>query len=238
MTIIGSGVLLSACTPEVVHHNNAGNKRFAEGAYDEAVTEYRQAQLDEPDLAEPYYNAANAYNRQAQLETTLAQAQQALRTADTDLAARTWYNLGNAYFDAERWPEAVAAYQEALRIRPDDVDAKHNLELALQKLQEQQQQEQQQRNQQNNEQQQNQDSETDDQSQSGEVTPTPAGQPETSEEHDQATPKPSGTPQETDGLTSEQARQLLQAVVGDSETLQERLQKIYPVPGPPPERDW
>lgn len=232
MTIIGSGMLLSACAPEVVRHNNAGNERFAKGAYDEAIAEYRQAQLDEPDRAEPYYNAANAHNRQAQLETTLAQAQQALKTADTDLAARIWYNLGNAHFDAERWPEAVAAYQQALRMHPDDLDAKHNLELALQR------QEQQQQNQQNQEQQRNQESETHDPSQSGEVTPTPAGQPETSEEQDQATPEPSGGAQETEGLTPEQARQLLQAVVGDGETLQERLQEIHLVPGPPPERDW
>ena len=238
LTIIGLGVLLSACAPNVVHHNNAGNERFAEGAYDEAIAEYRQAQLDKPDRPEPYYNAANACNRQAQLETTLAQAQQALKTANADLAAQIWYNLGNAYFDAERWPEAIAAYQEVLRTHPDDLDAKHNLELALQKLKEQRQQEQQQQNQQNQEQQQNQESTTDGQSQSGEATPTPTGQPETSEEQNQATPEPSGAAPETEGITPEQARQLLQAVVGDNETLQERLQKIYPVPGPPPERDW
>lgn len=237
-TIISMGMLFSACAPKVVQHNNAGNERFAEGAYDEALAEYRQAQLDEPDQAEPYYNAANAHNRQAQLETALAQAQQALKTADADLAAQIWYNLGNAYFDAENWPEAIAAYQRALRIRPDDLDAKHNLELALQELKEQQQQEQQQQNQQDPEQQQNQESKPDDQPQPGEVTPTPASQTGTSEDQNQATPQSSGTEQETEGITPEQARQLLQAVVGDSETLQERLQEVYPVLGPPPERDW
>jgi len=224
-------MFLGACTPDTVQHNNTGNERFAEGAYDEALAEYHQAQLDDPDRAEPYYNAANVYNREAQLEKTLAQAQQALKTAAPNLAAQIWYNLGNAYFDVAKWSEAIAAYQEALRINPDDLDAKHNLELALQKLDDQQQQEQQQ---------QNQEPETsDDQSQAGEATPTPGGHPANPRDSDQGNPTPSGAAQETQSrITPEQARQLLQAVVGHSETLQERLREIYQVPGPPPERDW
>jgi Ca-activated chloride channel family protein len=227
-----AGIFLSACAPGAVRHNNAGNERFAEGAYGEAIAEYRQAQVDEPDKVEPYYNAANAYNRQRQLEAVLAQAQQALKTADSDLATQTWYNLGNAYFDAEQWSQAIAAYQEALRLNPDDLDAKHNLELALQKLEEQKQQEQQQAEQESQE------SESNEQSQSGETTPTPASQSETAEEQNQATPEPSGEAHETEGMTPEQALQLLQALASDSETLQERLREIFQVPGAPPEEDW
>jgi hypothetical protein len=48
-------VALSACAPDVVRHNEAGNEHFDESAYDDAVAEYRLAQVDEPDLAEPYY---------------------------------------------------------------------------------------------------------------------------------------------------------------------------------------
>jgi Ca-activated chloride channel family protein len=238
--------LLSACAPGVVRHNNAGNEHFAANDYDEALGEYRQAQVEEPDRAEPYYNAANAYNRQSQPDAALAQTQQALKTADPELAARAWYNLGNSHFDAAQWPQAVAAYQEALRLTPDDLDAKHNLELALQKLeeqeqqeqeqqeqeqqeQEQQEQEQQEQEQQEQEQQENQqdkESESDAQSQAGEATPTPASP-------SQAQSQPA-----EEGMTPEQALQLLQALVGDSETLQERLQEIYRVPQPPPEQDW
>ena len=234
MTSLCASLLLSACTSDVVGHNNAGNERFAAGAYDEAIAEYRQAQVKGPDQAEPYYNASNAYNRLAQLDPALAQAQQALKTADPDLAARTWYNLGNAFFDNEKWSEAVAAYQQALRIDPDDLDAKQNLELALKKLEEQQQQQEQQAGQD----QERQESESSDQSQSGQATSTPASQSETSEEGDQVTPEPPGEDQETQGMTPEQALQLLQALVRDSETLQERLQQVYRVPGPPPDRDW
>ena len=236
-------LLLSSCAPAVVTHNNAGNERYVADQYDEAIAEYRQAQVQDPDRAEPYYNAANAYNRQSQLDADLAQAQQALKTAAPELAAQTWYNLGNAYFDAQDWPQAISAYQEALRLKPGDVDAKHNLELALQKLEEQEQQEQEQQQDQQQDQQEGEDqtgeeSENRDQSGTDEATPTPAGQPDASEEQGQATPEPAGEAEETQGMTPEQALQLLQALVGDSETLQERLQEKYRVPLPPPEEDW
>jgi tetratricopeptide (TPR) repeat protein len=222
---------LSACAPAVVRHNEAGNERFAESAYEDALSEYRLAQVDEPDLAEPYYNAANTYNRKREVEGALAQTEQALKTADPVLAAQAWYNLGNAFFGAEQWPQAVEAYKQALRLQPDDWDGKHNLELALQNLQEQQQQQQE-------------GSEDDQQEQQDqeqpEATPSPEGASAASgDQEQQPTPEPSGAPQEeVQGMTEEQALQLLQALLGDNQTLQERLQEIYQVPGPAPAQDW
>ena len=39
-------------------------------------------------------------------------------------------------------------------------------------------------------------------------------------------------------MSEEQAIQLLQALLSDSQTLQERLQQVHRVPGPVPEQDW
>lgn len=227
--------LVGACAPDVTLHNNAGNELFATEAYDEALSEYRQAQVNDPDVAEPYYNAANALNRQGVLEGAEAQTGQALKTADPDLAARAWYNLGNAFFDAETWANAIAAYQAALRIDPNDVDAKRNLELALQKQNEEQQQEQQDK-QDNQQGEQNQQSEESPET----ATPTPSGTEQNTAGQQPEQPAQEGQDQDqgTDSLTPDQARQMFEALVGDGETLQERLQKIFRVPGAPPERDW
>jgi Ca-activated chloride channel family protein len=232
-------LVLSACAPAVVRHNEAGNERFAESAYEEALSEYRLAQVDEPDLAEPYYNAANAHNRQREVEGALAQTEQALKTADPALAAQAWYNLGNAFFDAEQWPQAIEAYKEALRLRPDDVDGKHNLELAQQKLQQQQQQQQQQ-SEGDQQEQQDQDQEQEQDQEQAEAPPSPEEESAASgDQEQQPTPQPSGAPQEeAQGMTEEQALQLLQALLDDSQTLQERLQEMYQVPGPAPAEDW
>lgn len=203
---------LVACAPGAVKHNNQGNTRFAEGEYEQAITEYQLAQVDASDRAEPYYNASNAYNQLGEVEAAAAQAQQALKTAAPGLAAWMWYNLGNAFFGAEQWAEAIAAYQASLRLKSGDLDAKHNLELALQKLQEQEQQQQR------------------------EATPTPAGD----KANQETTPTPESQPssEPIEGMTEEQALQLLQALSQDSQTLQEVLQQMLVTPGPSPERDW
>ena len=222
--------ILGACAAEVVQHNNAGNDRYSDGAYDSAISEYHQAQLSDPDRAEPYYNAANAHNRQAQLDASKSQAQQALKNAGPDLAAKTWYNLGNTLFDTGAWPEAVSAYQEALRIDPNDLDAKHNLELALKEME--QQESPSQKDQQDSSPAGGEDSRLDT------PTPSPPGKTDASDGSNQATPVPSGEAFAKEDMTEEQALQLIEALVRDAETLQERLHDIYRVRGPLPDQDW
>jgi Ca-activated chloride channel family protein len=242
--LVAAGLLviaLSACTSDLARHNAAGNERFAEGEYGEALDRYRLAQVDAPDEPVPYYNAANAHNREGSLEETLAQTQQALKTAPPILAAQAWYNLGNAFFDAQEWAQAVSAYQESLRLAPDDADAKHNLELALRELeaQEAQQQETQERQDAQSEEGQEEEAQQEQVEQAEpESSPTEdasISEVEGSEEGE--TPQPLATPAE-EGMTEEQAEQLLRALLADSQTLQERLRDQQPQPGPPPEQDW
>ncbi len=242
---------LTACVPDVVQYNEAGNEHFEEQAYEPAIEEYKLAQVTEPDLAEPYYNAANAYNRMSQVEAAQLQTEQALKTADPALAAQVWYNLGNAYFDAQQWQLAIEAYKETLRLQPDDQDAKHNLELALQNLEMQQQeqqeqtdskeeQEKQQQEQSSPEEQQEEEQQQEPQEQQeGAATPTPRSEASESQaEQEEQTPQAAEQTEEEQPLTEEQAQQLLRALLSDSQTLQEYLQEIYQVPGPAPEQDW
>lgn len=229
--LMGLSPLFGACTQPEVSHNNAGNERFAKGAYDQALEEYRLAQLADPDLAVPYYNAANSRNRRSQLGAVVALTAQALKTAGPELAANVWYNLANAFFDAEKWPEAITAYQEALRIRTDDRDAKHNLELALRKLEEQQ------SNDTTRQEQKNAHDEANP-SEKGEPTPSPSDHQDQSASQEQLTPEPEEEPQIKDRMSRGQAEQLLEALVGNGETLQERLQKTHPAPGTQPDKDW
>jgi hypothetical protein len=166
------GLLAAACSPSAEKLNAEGNDRFARDAYLEALAAYQSAQIESPELAEPYYNSANALYRQGAYPEALEQMKEALRFAsDETLATSGFFNMGNATYNLESWEEAVDAYTETLLLNPDDQDAKYNLELALQQMQQQEQeqeQEQEQQEQSEEEQDQENDQQQQDQSQSGE----------------------------------------------------------------------
>ncbi len=124
-----------------------GNDAYTRAAYDEAWAAYQAAQIEDPERAEPYYNAANALYRQGQYAEALEQMQLALAYADQEtLAASGFFNRGNSAFNSEDPAAAVESYRQALLRNPDDLDAKYNLELALQQLEQQEQENQEQPN--------------------------------------------------------------------------------------------
>jgi len=274
--------------------NQAGNNQFYADAYDEAWGMYQSAQMENPELAEPYYNAANALYKQGLYEEALTQMGVALQFAsDESLAEQVFFNLGNSSFNMQDMETAVSSYIEALLRNPDDADAKYNLELAL--VQEQEQQEQEEQEQEEQEQEEQEQDESEDSSEEGEEQEDQSGEGEEeqdesqdgeegedeqegdesegedeqegdeSEGEDPSDPQEGegeeeGDPQDGEGqpseptdeegndgftpapgerMTEEQAEQLLAAIAGGSQTLQEALGQIMMVPnGQPPVQDW
>jgi len=263
-------ILLTGCGSSAGRWNQKGNDAFDKQDYATALEAYKTAQVEGPDRPQPYYNAANTYYRQADYQQAQLQAQAAQRSAGGALAQHTIYNMGNAYFNSQQFEQAIEAYKEALRLNPADQDAKHNLELALQQMQNQQAQQQPQNQSQDNQsdqQNQQQNSQPNQQNQpnkNGENPSTPAAATPTpdsgGEPQPQATPSAQPTPNSSGGqsqpnqqdqsgqgqqpqgqpqpLTEEQARQILEAIADETETLQEHLQRIFVSPGGPPEYDW
>jgi Ca-activated chloride channel family protein len=227
--------------PEVVVQNERGNAQYAQAAYAEALEAYRRAEVEAPERPEPHYNAANAHNRLGQVEETLAETQQALKSEDVQLRAQAWYNLGNAYLDAQRWAEAIKAYREALRLVPDDLDAKHNLELALKQLEQQQSSQSSQSDADENQDEEQTRDQEEGQSPQGadeQQTPTPSPGASGGGGEQEPTIEPQGQPQSMEGMTREQAQHLLEALLGDAQTLQERLQEQRGAAAGAPLEDW
>jgi tetratricopeptide (TPR) repeat protein len=125
---------ISACTANPAEYNTTGNRYYDEKRFDEALKVYQMAQVTSPDIPQPYFNAANALTQMGELEQALAALNQALKTADSELKAKSYYNLGNIYFQMNLYDQAVESYQHALLYDPTDNDARYNLELALNKL--------------------------------------------------------------------------------------------------------
>jgi Flp pilus assembly protein TadD len=125
---------LAGCGVNTAERNNAGISSYSQGDSASALRDFQAAQVASPDQAEPYFNAASAYTQSGDLDRALAALQQALKTANDDLAAQAYYNLGNVYFEMRRFEDAVQAYEQSLLLHPDDEDARHNLELALKQI--------------------------------------------------------------------------------------------------------
>ena len=289
--VLVMGFLLVGCAGERGAQLVAdGNAQFSAEVYDAAQTNYSEARAAGVSNGVPIYNTANTQFRQSLYPEAALTMVEALNLADEALSAEAWFNLGNSYYVQEAWEQAVEAYKEALRVNPEDLDAKYNLELALNQI-EQQEQEEEQSQDQDEEQTPDEESEEQEQDQSEEEeesgedepseedepaeeepatpdeageeeppTPTPesgegdASEEESEEEQDEgggqgeqdseSEADPSAPEQQnpnagdTGDLTEEQAIQLLDAIEQGTETLQERLQQIYTVPGPPPTQDY
>jgi tetratricopeptide (TPR) repeat protein len=238
-------IFLSACGASAASYNNQGNKSYESEQYNEALNSYTAAKQEDPNLPEPYYNSGNTFYRQGDLDAAGLQLQEALRSQDDELAQKSFYNLGNAYFKQEDWMGAIDAYRQALLLDPDDAQAKYNLELALQNLFQQQAAQQQQQQQGQNEQQQptqgggQQPNQQPQQPQPGEgEEPEGGGEGEQQDEESGQNDQPQ-EPQPSQGqLSPDEAKQLLDALGQDSQTLQERLQQQFGGPALPPQQDW
>ena len=276
---------LAACGNSAEKLNNEGNEAYAQQAYEDALASYQSAQIENPELVEPHYNAANTLYRAGDYAGALEELQKALALADggdesqpLEIAQASFFNAGNSSFNAQELDAAVDAYRRALLLNPDDLDAKYNLELALQ--QQQQEQQDQEQNQDQNQDQQNQDEQNQDQQdqenqdeqnqdqqqqdqqdqqqQDGDQQESDQqqdGQPQDEQQDEQQQDQqpgegepqpadedpngqPSYAPAPGERMSEEQAKQLLAAIAGGSDTLMERLNQILYVNQQPPKQDW
>lgn len=187
---------------------------FAEGRFPEAVEAAERAHRLAPEDPRTQLNLGTtllAADRTDEALEPLTRAAERLEAglADADgppspdrfgLAATAHYNLGNAKLRSQDLAGAVEAYEQALRREPDHLDAKHNLEVALERLRQQQQQQQQQqqgsqgdRGDQPRETPPPEGSEGGDETQQEQPRPQPEGSPETGEEPQPQASEPEGT---------------------------------------------
>ncbi len=205
---------LMACGPTPAQVNNSGHEAYLGGDYASALETYQDAQLRAPESAEPHYNSGNALYRTEEYEEASQSYDESLQHAAGELRSHGFFNRGNAAFQREQYPEAVEAYEEVLRVNPDDLDAKHNLELALRRMSpEDEQQQEEQEDEQEDEQEQDEEDEQEEE------------QDAESQEQDQP-------------ITETQARQILESVGEAAQTLQERRGQVLVSPKPPSEFDW
>ena len=112
-----------------------GDRLYDQQKYRDAEAAYRRAETD-PVAA---YNAGNAAFQQGKYDAAAGLFKKAAAIAkDKSTQSDAFYNLGNAYLQQGKWAEAIVAYESSLRLRANRPDAKKNLQIAKNKLNEQQ----------------------------------------------------------------------------------------------------
>ena len=118
--------------------NKQGAKLYNEHRIDEALSKWRDAQIDSPDRKELHYNIGNALHEQKKYEEAFKEYEKSLDAKKDELKSKTYYNMGNTHYRIGKLPEAIKDYEKSLEIDPDDEDAKYNIEFIKKKMQEEQ----------------------------------------------------------------------------------------------------
>lgn len=140
--VMAATMLLASATPARAGAAD-GEKAYADGRYEEALTHWKSAGEAAPTDARLRFNAGTAAYRAGRHDEAADAFRGAIEHGDPALQHRAYYDLGNARFRAaeaaaEQTPEearkafdeAIGAYDGALALDPDDADARFNRDVA------------------------------------------------------------------------------------------------------------
>jgi tetratricopeptide (TPR) repeat protein len=110
-----------------------GSRQYSTKRYEESTQSFATADRLSPNPQSAFNlgTAQIAAGKTSEGSATLARAMQ-----NRALRADTLYNRGNSALASKAYEYAVRDYVETLKLRPDDAQAKRNLEIALDRLQE------------------------------------------------------------------------------------------------------
>jgi tetratricopeptide (TPR) repeat protein len=140
MTLPLLGLLAVGWADPVRDETARGIEAYDARRYEAALTSFLRAEERSPDRPLLSFNVAAALYQQKRYEEALAAYERSRE--DPATTAASFYGAGNALFRMGKLPEAAELYKQALRRDPTDVDAKHNLEIVQQRIDESKNQEQ------------------------------------------------------------------------------------------------
>lgn len=215
-----------------------GNRDFENKQYQQAEIQYRKALEKNAESEAADFNLGNALYRQNQFDVAASRyASLAAKQTDRQSLSHRYYNLGNALYKSRKYKESIEAYKQALRQNPNDLDAKHNLQLALKKLEEENRQNKQNDpKDQNNKDQNQQPQQNNDQKDNNNDQNSNQQQDQAGNNNRNESPNPQGSKGQ---ISPEDAERILQALENEEKNVlkkvqeqRERVQKV------PVEKNW
>ncbi|HDP95585.1 MAG TPA: tetratricopeptide repeat protein [Candidatus Aminicenantes bacterium] len=122
--------------------NAAGMEAYSQGRFGEALQKFLSARGLKPENTALQHNTAAAMYKLGKFQEALEEFSR-VDPGRCGVSKRDFhYNLGNTYFRLKQFDKALDHYKQALLQDPEDLDAKRNFELALQRLERQKKQQQ------------------------------------------------------------------------------------------------
>jgi Ca-activated chloride channel family protein len=133
-----------ACADSARDLLGQGNKLYASEQFGDAITQYDQALVENPQATEPKFNKANSYYRLDDLAKAIDLYKEvAAEAKDMKLVAKAKYNLGNTFFQQgmkqrdsnlqkalEDLQTSIGYWRQTLDIDPENQNAARNIEVA------------------------------------------------------------------------------------------------------------
>jgi tetratricopeptide (TPR) repeat protein len=111
-----------------------GNYRYLRGDYTGATISYIKA-LEKKVFREWIsYNLGNVYNALGETDVAIEELLDATSGQESELLFRAHFNIGNIYFELGNYEKAVYHFRNSLLAKQNSIDAKINLELAIEKM--------------------------------------------------------------------------------------------------------
>ncbi|MBN2441492.1 MAG: tetratricopeptide repeat protein [Spirochaetales bacterium] len=111
-----------------------GNYRFMRGDYTGATISYIKALEKQSHEEWIYYNLGNVYNALGETNAAIEELTRATKSTHPEVLFRTHFNLGNIYYRLGKYEKAIDHFKSSLKAKQNEIDAKINLELAVDKM--------------------------------------------------------------------------------------------------------
>ncbi|NDV61300.1 VWA domain-containing protein [Puniceicoccales bacterium CK1056] len=141
LAVLFLGSLVVAPGESVAGTAKDAEKAYQDGRYEESLTLYKDALLDEPDEPKLIYNTGVSAYRSGEYEEAITRFEQTLKEGSPKLQTKAFYNTGNsrvAYgFDQledqpalarDQWQFALKDYESALALDPGHSASQQNIE--------------------------------------------------------------------------------------------------------------
>lgn len=138
--ILALGLLAAgnAVADKAASSNRKGIRAYTDKKYEESAGRFTEALVERPDTPELRFNLGTALSAQGKKDAAMNELMTAARGLGSgDKAAAAHFNAGNLLYASGDYQGAVESYKKAVKLDQKSPDIRHNLELAVRKLNDQ-----------------------------------------------------------------------------------------------------